>query len=277
MLYLSHKPAPPLDEYVENIWLLSDAPAHSSERIVPSGTLELVVNLREDQIRVHDPVKPDRVSRYSGAVVSGTYGGPFVVDARQHEAMLGVHFKSGGAFPFLGLPAGELADAHVDLQTLWGRAAAAELRERVCEAAEPEHGFRAVERALTARLARRVSRHAAVTQALRVFGRAPAGVAVRDVAKQVGLSQRRLIEVFRAEVGITPKLYCRVKRFQRAMALARKAAAPDWARLAVECGYCDQSHLIRDFEAFSGFSPTGFLRRRDVPVKQDHIAMPAAG
>ena len=96
-------------------------------------------------------------------------------------------------------------------------------------------------------------------------------VRVRDVARRVGLSQRRFIQVFTAEVGLTPKLYCRVRRFQRAREMVRNTLAPDWTRVAVECGYFDQSHLIRDFHAFSGLSPGDYLRRRSEQVLPNHV------
>jgi transcriptional regulator GlxA family with amidase domain len=99
-------------------------------------------------------------------------------------------------------------------------------------------------------------------------------VRVRDVARRAGLSQRRFIQVFVAEVGMTPKLYCRVRRFQGARALVRKAVAPDWARVAVDCGYFDQSHLIRDFLAFSGLSPVDYLLRRSEHVLPNHVPLP---
>ncbi len=124
MLYMSHSPAPPFGDFVEYFWLLNDAPGHSRERIVPSGTLELVINLREDEIRVYDAVRADTCRRFSGAVVSGAYRGSFVIDTQEHADVIGVHFRPGGASPFLGRPAGELADAHVDLSALWGRSAA---------------------------------------------------------------------------------------------------------------------------------------------------------
>ena len=94
---------------------------------------------------------------------------------------------------------------------------------------------------------------------------------VRDVARRVGLSQRRFIRVFAAEVGLTPKLYGRVRRFQRALALVRGVPAPDWAQLAVECGYFDQSHLIRDFRAFAGLTPEEYLRHRSEQVLHNHV------
>jgi len=99
-------------------------------------------------------------------------------------------------------------------------------------------------------------------------------VRVRDVARRVGLSQRRFIQVFAAAVGLTPKLYGRVRRFQRARASVRDTPAPDWARVAAECGYFDQSHLIRDFRAFAGLTPEEYLRRRSEHVLHNHVPQP---
>jgi AraC-like DNA-binding protein len=278
MLHLSYAPAPPLLDFVEDIWLYDGyTPPHSRERILPSGTIELVVNLREDELRIYGAAQPERCSRFSGALVSGAYGGFFVSDSAEEASIMGVHFRPGGAFPFLGLPAGELADAHVDLETLWGRTAV-ELRERLCAAATPAERFQLLERALVSVLSRPPERHYAVPAALAAF-RQDAHVTVRDVARRIGLSERRFIQVFTAETGMTPKLFCRVQRFQRAREMARKAASPDWARLAVDCGYFDQSHLIRDFRAFSGFSPAEYLRHLDSlrrlgqHVKRNHLPL----
>jgi transcriptional regulator GlxA family with amidase domain len=92
---------------------------------------------------------------------------------------------------------------------------------------------------------------------------------VRDLARRVGLSQRRFIQLFTAEVGLTPKLYGRVRRFQRARELVRKATEPDWAAVALECGFFDQSHLIRDFGEFSGLSPVAYLNQKSKHVLLD--------
>jgi AraC-like DNA-binding protein len=272
MLYRSYTPAPPLCDFVDCFWLYSDTPAHREERILPSGTIELVVNLRDDELRIRDPVNPDRSERYSGALVSGAYGRFFTIDAAQQESIIGVHFKPGGAFPFLGPPAVELADTHVDLESLWGRAAV-ELRERLCGDSTPGGRFRLLEASLMARLIRPMEHHGAVTIALDALERTDAGTTVRDIARRVGLSQQWLTRVFSAEVGMNPKLYRRVRRFQRAKAIVQRAPAPDWAGLAVTCGYFDQSHLIRDFRAFSGLCPSDYLRRRSDGVKVNHVPL----
>jgi AraC-like DNA-binding protein len=269
--YLSYCPRPALDGLVENLWSLSDAPPHARERILPSGTLEMVINLHEDEFRIYDVAERLPPKRFHGAIVSGAYRGSFVIDTEEHASVIGVHFAPGGALPFLGAPPGHLADTHLDLETLWP-GQASELRERLCEAQSPAKRFRILENVLVARLGHPFKHHGAVRAALEHMARP--GLAIAEVANRVGLSHRRLIELFTAEVGVPPKLFGRLLRFQRAMAAVQEARSVDWAELAIGCGYYDQSHMIKDFGEFSGFSPTDLLRHRSDRVKVNHVALP---
>jgi hypothetical protein len=147
MRYLTHTPARPLGDFVEYMWLLSDAPPHAWELIVPSGTIELVINLRADEFRIYDAAQPQRYRQFSGAMVSGAYSAPFVTDTLAHASIIGVHFRPGGAFPFFREPINELADLHIDLHDLWRGSgpsssssvsvSVAELRERLCVTRTP--------------------------------------------------------------------------------------------------------------------------------------------
>ena len=252
-----------------NLWSLNDAPRHTRERIIPSGTLELVINLAENEFRIYDALDSESCRRFSGAIVSGAYEKFFVIDTQQHASVIGVHFKPSGAYPFLGIPPGALAATHVDLETLWGPPAR-QLRDMLCLAHTPAQRFQILEAALTARLARPTRQHDAVTLAVNQLS---SGSPVRDVVEQVGLSHRRFIEIFTAQVGMTPKLFSRVQRFQRASSFTRRQSSLDWSNVAVECGYCDQSHLIRDFITFSGLSPVDFVRHSIAELKENHLAL----
>ncbi|NJR52192.1 MAG: helix-turn-helix transcriptional regulator [Leptolyngbyaceae cyanobacterium CSU_1_3] len=279
MRYHSFKPGPPLGDFIHNFWLYEDyVVPQLKDHILPSGTIELVINLRDDELRIYDATLSGQYRRFSGAIVSGAYGGFFAIDTLQETLIMGVHFKPGGAFPFLGVSANELTDTHVDLETLWGRAAI-NLRERLCAAATPMQRFALMEEAMLSHQRRPLEHHYAVPIALAALGQTDDDVSVRDVARHVGLSQRRFIQVFKGEVGLTPKLFSRVQRFQRVLTLVQQTP-PDWARLAVECGYFDQSHLIRDFVSFSGFNPTEYfdhqklLSRQKAHIKFNHFPLP---
>src|SRR5690349_4022363 len=98
MRYRIHRPGPPLSGFIDSLWSLSDTPEHARERIFPSGTIELVVNLAEDEFRIcSSSVTAKPYLRLPGAIVSGCYSAPFEFDTRAHAAVVGVHFKPGGA------------------------------------------------------------------------------------------------------------------------------------------------------------------------------------
>ena len=136
----TYRPGAPLSLFVDRFWLCEDAPPRARERILPTGTVELVFNLSHDEIRTCGPTHLDGVKRCSGAAVSGPYSRYFVIDPCVCVSVIGVHVRPGGALPLLGVPASELADMHLDLDALWGRTAR-ELRERLCEAPTPAAGF----------------------------------------------------------------------------------------------------------------------------------------
>jgi transcriptional regulator GlxA family with amidase domain len=104
--------------------------------------------------------------------------------------------------------------------------------------------------------------HPAVAFALREFQSDPGLFSSERIAKEVNLSQRRFIELFRDEVGMTPKLFCRVQRFQKVINWIDQQTEVDWVDLALSHGYSDQSHFIHDFRAFSGLKPSEYLGLR---------------
>jgi AraC-like DNA-binding protein len=272
MEYFGRTPSPPLDRFIERIWYCSDVPPHARERVLPGGgTIDLVVNLAEDEIRICDPDNPGLVRVCSGAVVRGTSTRSFVIDSRLRASMVGAHFKPGGAFPFLGISPSEIVDAHVQIDDLWG-CDGRNLREQLLEAGSPSERLRLLEAALLRRLLRARPGHPAARAALDAFRAGGNDVRVADVATVVGLSRRRFIEVFEREVGLTPKLYARLQRFHLVkQRIATLGEPPSWAAFALACGYFDQSHMIRDFVEFSGMSPPSYLQGRTGETMFDHV------
>ena len=271
MRYHSRIPTPPLDRYVERLWHLNDSPAHLHESILPSGTTELVINLSRDEIRIYDPNDITRFARFSGAIVSGSFARPFATDTDQHAAIIGAHFRVGGAFSLLGVDAGDLANAHIDLESLWGPKART-LREQLCEANSAERRFQVLEQSLLTRLGSVRESHASVTTAVAALSEDPTR-RIHEVVRETGFSPRRVIQLFTREVGLPPKLFCRVRRCQRALDLVRHMSEPRWGLLALQCGYFDQSHFIRDFRSFTGFSPLEYVRRQTDAVMLNHVPL----
>ena len=267
-----HTPSAPLSRYIDYLWF-QEAPPGAHERIVPSGTTELVVALHDRPLCLgdngHDAPKP-----VGSAVLCGTHAGPFVIETHADDRLIGVHFRPGGAFPFFAPPAGELHGTRLVLDDLWGRAAAT-LRERLAAAPTVDAQFALLEEALLAQAGRPLQRHPAVAHALGALEAAADVVTIAALVKETGLSARRFIELFRREVGLSPKLFAQVRRLQRVLGRLEDPAGASWTEVALDHGYFDQPHLVRDFQRFAGLSPRAYLARPGAAM--NHVTLPDRG
>jgi AraC-like DNA-binding protein len=270
MEYRRRKPAAPLAGFIEVLWYWEGtARPHEFERLLPDGSTELILNLGEDQVRVYDRRDLRRFERLDGATLVGPHSQFFVIDTAEQDRVMGVHFRPGGSFPFLPLPLDELHDLHISLSDVWG-GFARELRERLLAAKTVEGRFDLLEAGLLERVAKPLERHRAVAHALGEFLSGGART-IADVTDATGLSARRFIEVFKQQVGMPPKQFCRVRRFQRVIRGLAVGGAIDWAGVAAESGYFDQAHLIHDFRAIAGISPGEYAGLRTPHL--NHVPM----
>jgi AraC-like DNA-binding protein len=248
-----------LGDFVELLWLFDGyLPPHARERMLPTATAELVIDLH------------DGITASHAATVSGPHSEHWVLETATAASVIGVHFRTGGAFPFFGSPANELHNVRISLEALWGMKARV-LVEEVLAAPTPDAKFDVLERVLLA-TARTVSRHRAVAVALRELSDVTSGRNVTEVTGALGMSQRRFLERFRSEVGMAPKLFARVQRFQAVVETVHTLREVNWTDIASACGYFDQAHFIHDFRGFSGFTPSAYLALRN--EHRNHVPLP---
>jgi AraC-like DNA-binding protein len=257
MLYLDRVPSPPLDRFISSIWFCQSQPRpFALERVLPNGAAQLIVNLKEDRTRTYDPESGVETNA-CGAILSGVSTRYGIIDTAEQECVAGVCFRPGGTAPFFAIPARLLTDSGVPLEFAWDRGRAARLREQLLAAATPPARLDALENAMLDAW-RDSAVDPAIAFALRTFAERPQAAKIDAVADEIGLSSKRLAERFKAAVGLPPKRYCRLLRFQRALSSAERGRQVDWTRIAVDCGYFDQAHFIHDFRSFAGITPTGY-------------------
>jgi AraC-like DNA-binding protein len=273
MLYLERIPAPPLSEFIQVLWYarIGDS-SHRRERILPSGCVQVILSLARDFLLDCPEGEADR--RVAPALVVGARSVYEIVDTSDMADLIGMIFAPGGFGVFAGDAVDLFSNRTVDLEAVWG-SPARELRDRLRELNTPESRLRCLDRFLGEWIAPRLTRHgpwrsAEVATALQAFDHAPGVSTVRDVAKRTGWSERRFSQVFREEVGLTPKTWLRVQRFQRAVRQLHAGGNVRWAELALDCGYYDQSHFANEFRAFSGIDATTYTARRTVWT--NHVA-----
>ncbi|HEV7927549.1 MAG TPA: helix-turn-helix domain-containing protein [Verrucomicrobiae bacterium] len=258
-------PRPPLEQHVEWLWYYADfQPDHDREHVLPDGTFDLIINLEDRPRKLFDRGHADQFHSFKRGWLSGAQAEFLIIDALPDSTMIGAHFKPGGAARFLGLPASELCRQVVELDALWG-AGIWEWRERLLAAPSPLAKFEVFEQMLRQRLSATSAKargNRGVTWAISEFVREPHLQSIAAVSHELGVSHKQFIEQFRREVGLTPKLFCRVRRFQEVLALIRSQKSVNWADVACSCGYFDQAHFVNDFVAFAGLNPTAYLDRR---------------
>ena len=265
MHFCRHVPGPPLGDYVDWFWYYDDWQAdHSREHVLPDGSFELIINLEQRPRKLFDREDPTKFQAFRRSWLSGAQSGYLIIDVLCGASMIGAHFKPGGIAAFLEAPADELRDQVVELDGLWG-ASATELRERLLDASGPRAKFRVLEQFLFKQLAQAQigsQTEKRVNLALKQFLEQPSVQKIGGVAGEFGVSHKHFIEEFRRRVGITPKLFCRIRRFQQVLSQVNSNGSVEWAALALDCGYFDQAHFVNDFKLFAGLNPTSYLRYR---------------
>lgn len=102
--------------------------------------------------------------------------------------------------------------------------------------------------------------------------RYPSETQIRKLTEKVGYSQKHFIDLFKKYVGVSPKSYLRIIRFQKVILEIEKNREINWSTIAYDCGYYDQSHFINDFKKFSGFTPNEYLRKKNENLNYVPIA-----
>ncbi len=252
---VSHRfspPSPLLSTFVASFWVRRSAP-HARSLVLPTGTAQLIVDLSGDGLSVPDlpwPLDaPHPSSSGTGdtcfrntfpAMLHGADTLAYALETDRPLFQVGVDFKAGGAYPFFAPPASVLQNAHLSLDALWSRRQVAELRDRLVTAQTQEECARLLAHTLLRQLVRPLRHHPAVALALRLLSGPPhplpeyadaPGVEcaqIGQVAEAAGLSAGHLTRHFQEEVGLTPKHYARVRRFQAVLRRAHLHRYHQW-------------------------------------------------
>jgi AraC-like DNA-binding protein len=178
---------------------------------------------------------------------------------RSGQRTVTARLQLGAQDAVLGVPASAMAGRIVALEDLWGEAATRRLCARLADAHDTVGAAAILERAIAERVATADGRHAGTRLAL-AAAELLTGANVNAVAVDLGVSARHLRRVFREIVGVSPKAFAKLARFQRALRAAREDTHVSWAGIAAAVGYYDQAHLIAEFREIAGVTPRALLR-----------------
>jgi AraC-like DNA-binding protein len=229
-------------------------PTPVRRRELPSPYLTLIVGVGDPLLLVGPG---EAGTRRVTSFVSGLQNESAVTE--RHGLQRGVHIELPplAAYTLLGAPISDLTDQLVDLPSVLGKETT-HLVEAVAAARNWPDAFGELRAALVGRMARGPRPAPAVAWVWQQLRATRGSARIDELVRQTGVSHRHLAARFREQVGMTPKAFARVLRFEHSLTLLRRGG-PSLASVAAAAGYYDQSHLNRDFRAMAASSPRTFL------------------
>jgi len=259
-------PIGPLAAFVSSLWTSDSASgATAIERVVPTGTMHLVVRLSPDPLIVYEDERGCGGREIGRAVIGGARSSFYVRDVSRRSRAVGALLRPGAARALFGAPASVFAEMHTSLDDVWG-AEAERVRDEIGSEPTLSGALTRFEAILTRRVLDAPTLSPLAASAVR---RVAVGEQIGSIVRESGRSHRHLIASFQAAVGLSPKTFARVMRADRAIAML--AMRRPIIEVAAAAGYADQAHCTRELVEIAGVTPAAF-RRLDAPSRHLPIA-----
>lgn len=256
----------PLSQFIESfIYYKEYNPIHSVDRFLPDANINIVIDLTDYPKFIYDNNTLKEIQTCKKVWFSGIRNKYITIPSGRDSEMFIVNFHKGSAYPFVQMPVNELTDMVVDGELIMTNGILT-LREKLLELKQAEEKFRHAEQYFLQVYLHKLSVNPFVQFSVNMIVNNPTAISLHKLYEKVGFSQKHCIKIFREHVGITPKSFLRIIRFQKVVKEIECGGNIDWTTIAYECGYYDQSHFIHDFKEFSGFTPEVYLA-----IKRDFL------
>jgi AraC-like DNA-binding protein len=216
--------------------------------------MQVILNLSSDHLTDCE-AEGTSIGKYPRAIVTGVRNRYQVIETADMKELAGFVVRPGGFAGLFRERADLFFQRSIALEDLWNEAG---VIPKMQESATPGRKLGTLDALLVGLIRGKSRRSDLANHALYLFKNCDFSVSV--CARSIGVSERRLSQVFREEIGVSPRLWCRIRRFQSAARALHAGIDIPWAELALSCGYYDQSHFANDFRAFSGVDARTYSR-----------------
>lgn len=261
MILETYTPSAPLNKYVELLaYYKGYNPDYSFERILPEGNVEILIALDEIERYFYDGVHLKETFTCKKVWVAGMQQGYLHANADKDSSLFAIKFKAGGSYPFLHLPLVELNNLFVDAELILGPNVLL-LREQLLHVTRPDEMFALVEKFLLNRFESTSHHQAVANLAASKITTMTQTSSLKLIAAELGYSHKQFIHLFKKYIGLSPKQYQKIVRFNQALKQVYRHNS-DCLQIDYGNGYYDQAHFINEFKGFTGFSPGNYLTHR---------------
>ncbi len=229
-------------------------------RFLPDGNVEILIDMNDTPQYIYDNATLKEIQACHHVWASGVRTEPISIPSGKDASMFIISCKKGMAYPFFPVPMNEISDCVVDADLLWGSDFNL-LRERILENRHSPRKFQIAEDFLSKKFLSKMILNPCVEFAIDEIVQKPDQISLGNLNQKIGYSQKHFIDLFKRHVGVTPKAYLKIMRFQKAVSEIESHKKIDWTGISLDCGFYDQSHFINDFKLFSGFTPEEYTNR----------------
>lgn len=259
MIYLERKPCKALQKYIKCIWTMEynrTLPSSENERILPDGYTEIIVNFSD---KFKCTIDGEKEEFLTNSFVSGPFTKYLHLQATGKVGLLGIRFWPGMMYPFFGIPMKELANKYFDL-SLVSKELSKEVEFSILSSNDFEERFALVNSILAKYfMSNLITENKTIEESINIIRCSNGMIAVESLSEKIGVGSRQLERLFNLYLGVTPKMFNRITRFQKIFRELETHRINNWLVLALQCGYYDQAHFIREFKQFSGMNPNSFF------------------
>lgn len=260
MNFTPYLPGPTIAPYIESIFHFKDfMPDHSMERVVPTGHVFIIFEL-DGYVRHtfdNDSLQPS--ASYSKVWVSGMHRNHISISAHQNSEMFVIQFKPFGGHAFFPETMETYAEQVLSANDIFGTRILT-LQDDLVNTTTHTEKFALAEAWLMNQFKPERTPSPALLHFVQDLQKEPVAH-LNDLMEHYRKSQKHLIDQFKKHLGLTPKYYQRILRFNEILLRIKEEQKISWAEIAYSCGYSDQSHFIKEFRHFSGFNPSEFIKQ----------------
>ena len=270
--FVARTPPAPLDRLVRSIWYARGTITYTREKIAPTGSTVAVFVLGDPIIETPDNGAGAALHATRGFLV-GPHDRPVINEPTGETFAIGIVSSPIGCQAIFEVPPAAIRGRVVDLEAAWPAAAA--LRARLSTLRDPEQMLAVVERQVDGGRAAGDPALARCERAVTLLEEAPTRP-IADIAAELGISHGHLDREFTRIAGLAPRTLARLLRMRRLLAELDVRSDIQWAELALDGGWFDQAHFIRDFKRYTGVTPRRYLAAQRASFTPDE-AEEAAG
>lgn len=256
-----YKPNSNLASYVEFFWegkFNINLKTELAQNVVPNGFVELIIHSSERHCELK---KEQDWSSSPDYTIIGLYTRPYLVKFRDLVNVFGIRFKPEGIYNLFGIPASVFSESYEDMEQVLG-VGFREYCSRIRETATTQKRLKLTNEYLLKQLEKHHPELNYVNRAAEMLRQSDSITKIDELPGKVYISLRQLEREFKDKVGTTPKRYMRISRVNEAYRKMEEGKPVSFTKLALDCGYSDQAHFIRDFKSFTGVNPTSFTNER---------------